>query len=216
MIIVHEIIERLKDIISKDSDNKKVFDKDVATELDITQVNFATMKNRGKIPYDKILDFCAKKKISINWLLYNQHPGSLIDTTDKYWIRYYPNIKVSAGGGSFEENQDFEQLDIPEYFIKFFGGINNIKNIEAINVTGDSMEPTLQNDSIIFIDKSKTDVQKNSIYAFLFDNNMFVKRVAKKGNQFIMSSDNDVYDDMLCDLADIKIYGKVISTLNNI
>ncbi|GEM_PF-3987587 len=31
-----------------------------------------------------------------------------------------------------------------------------------------------------------------------------------------MSSDNDVYDDMLCDLADIKIYGKVISTLNNI
>ncbi len=61
MIIVHEIIERLKDIISKDSDNKKVFDKDIATELDITQVNFATMKNRGKIPYDKILDFCAKK-----------------------------------------------------------------------------------------------------------------------------------------------------------
>ncbi len=127
----------------------------------------------------KYLTF-VQKKISINWLLYNQHPGSLIDTTDKYWIRYYPNIKVSAGGGSFEENQDFEQLDIPEYFIKFFGGINNIKNIEAINVTGDSMEPTLQNDSIIFIDKSKTNIQKNGIYAFLFDNNMFVKRVAKK------------------------------------
>jgi SOS-response transcriptional repressor LexA len=216
MIVVNEIIERLKDIISKDSNNKKVFDKDVATELDITQVNFATMKNRGKIPYDKILDFCAKKKISINWLLYNQHPGSLVDTTDKYWIRYYPNIRVSAGGGSFEDNQDFEKLDIPEYFIKFFGGIGNIKNIEAINVTGDSMEPTLQNDSIIFIDKSKTDIQKNGIYAFLFDNNMFVKRVTKKGNQFIMSSDNDVYDDMVCEIGNIEIYGKVVSTLNNI
>ncbi|MEJ5167665.1 MAG: S24 family peptidase, partial [Arcobacteraceae bacterium] len=110
----------------------------------------------------------------------------------------------------------FEQLDIPEYFIKFFGGVGNIKNIEAINVTGDSMEPTLQNDSIIFIDKSKTNIQKNGIYAFLFDGNMFVKRVAKKGNQFIMSSDNDVYDDMVCEIGNVEIYGKVVSTLNNI
>lgn len=216
MIIVHEIIERLKDIISKDSNEKRIFDKDVATELDITQVNFATMKNRGKIPYDKILDFCAKKKISINWLLYNQHPGSLVDTTDKYWIRYYPNVKVSAGGGSFADGEEFTSLDVPEYFIKFFGGVQNIKNIEAINVVGDSMEPTIHNDSIIFLDTTKTDISKSGIYAFLYDDTLYVKRVFKENNIFKMVSDNSEYEDMICDASSVKIYGKVVSSLNNI
>ncbi|MCK9161823.1 MAG: helix-turn-helix transcriptional regulator [Arcobacter butzleri] len=216
MVIVTEIIERLKDIISRDYGNKKVFDKDVAKELDITQVNFATMKNRGKIPYDKILDFCAKKKISINWLLYNQHPESLVESTDRYWIKYYPNIKVSAGGGSFEANEEFEKLDMPLYFVDFLGGIKNIKNIEAIKVVGDSMEPTLQNESIVFIDKSKTSLTKGAIYAFLYEDSMFVKRVVKKGNELIFSSDNDVYDDMICRANDIVIYGKILSSLNNL
>ncbi len=62
MLIVNEIIEKLKDILSKDGKLGKIFDKDVAKALDLSQVNFATMKNRGKIPYSNILDFCAKKK----------------------------------------------------------------------------------------------------------------------------------------------------------
>ena len=35
------------------------------------------------------------------------------------------------------------------------GGKENLKNIDAINVVGDSMEPTLNTDNIIFIDKQK-------------------------------------------------------------
>lgn len=214
MIIVHEIIEKLKDIISKDYNNKKVFDKDVANELNITQVNFATMKNRGKIPYDKILDFCAKKKISINWLLYNQHPGSLVDTTDRYWIRYYPNVKVSAGGGGFESDDGFEHLEMPEYFLQFIGGTGNLKNIEAINVVGDSMEPTLQNGSIVFIDKTKNQIQKNGIYAVLLEDSLFVKRLIQNDGKVILKSDNDVYDDIQYSSGNMKVYGKVISTIN--
>ena len=101
MLIVDEIIEKLKDILSADGKNGKVFDKDVATSLELSQANFATMKNRGKIPFSNILNFCAKKKISINWLLYDQNPGSLVDSTDKYWIKYYPSVAVSAGGGAY-------------------------------------------------------------------------------------------------------------------
>lgn len=62
MLQVFEIIEKLKDILSKDGKCGKVFDKDVASALDLSQVNFATMKNRGKIPFSNILDFCAKRK----------------------------------------------------------------------------------------------------------------------------------------------------------
>ncbi len=158
MLIVDEIIEKLKDILSADGKNGKVFDKDVANSLELSQANFATMKNRGKIPFSNILNFCAKKKISINWLLYDQNPGSLVDTTDKYWIKYYPSVAVSAGGGAYEANDNYESLHLPTYFVSMLGGKENLKNIDAINVVGDSMELTLNSDNIIFIDKTKNDV----------------------------------------------------------
>ena len=64
MFIVDDILDKLKNILKTDSKTKKVFDKELAEALDLTQANFATMKNRGKIPYTNILNFCAKRKIS--------------------------------------------------------------------------------------------------------------------------------------------------------
>ena len=213
MLIVSEIIDKLKDILSADGKNGKVFDKDVAESLELTQANFATMKNRGKIPYTNILNFCARKKISINWLLYNQNPGSLVDTTDKYWIKYFPSINVSAGGGAYESDDDFETLEIPPYFINRLGGKDNLKNIDAINVTGDSMEPTLNNDNILFIDKTKNDCNRDGIYAFTTTHGLFVKRIQKRvdGNLDIIS-DNKDYPSQVLSASEIKIMGKVISS----
>ena len=213
MLIVSEIIDKLKDILSADGQNGKVFDKDVAESLELTQANFATMKNRGKIPYTNILNFCARKKISINWLLYNQNPGSLVDTTDKYWIKYFPSINVSAGGGAYENEDDFETLEVPAYFISRLGGKDNLKNIDAINVTGDSMEPTLNNDDILFIDKTKNDCNRDGIYAFTTTHGLFVKRIQKRvdGNLDIIS-DNKDYPSQILSAGEIKILGKVISS----
>ena len=165
MLDVIDIIEKLKDVLSKDGQNNRVFDKDVADSLDITQANLATMKTRNKIPFSNILDFCALKKISINWLLYGQDPSSLIDSTDRYWIRYYPGIAMSAGGGSDVNDENFEKLNIPDYFINFLGGKNEVKYIEAINVTGESMEPTLNDNDIIFVNTKNKFYSKDGIYA---------------------------------------------------
>ncbi|QKJ23095.1 S24 family peptidase [Poseidonibacter lekithochrous] len=213
MLDVSEIIDKLKDIISSDGKNGKVFDKDVATSLELSQANFATMKNRGKIPYSNILNFCAIKKISINWLLYNQNPGSLVDSTDKYWVKYYPSVAVSAGGGAYESEDNFESLEVPQYFINMLGGQENLKNIDAINVVGDSMEPTLNNDNIIFVDKTRNDAARDGIYAFTTVHGLFVKRVQKRvdGNLDIIS-DNKDYPSQILSAADIKVVGKVISS----
>jgi len=217
MLIVSEIIEKIKDILSSDGKNGKVFDKDVATSLEITQANFATMKNRGKIPYENILNFCAKKKISINWLLYNQDPGSLVDTTDKYWIKYFPSVSVSAGGGAFENEDDFETLDVPPYFIDMLGGPENLKNIEAINVTGDSMEPTLNNDNIVFLDRSKDNTSREGVYAFTTNHGLFVKRIQKRvDGKLDIISDNKDYPVQVLVPNEINILGKVVGSFGKI
>jgi SOS-response transcriptional repressor LexA len=217
MLIVSEIIDKLKDILSSDGLDGKVFDKDVASSLDLSQANFATMKNRGKIPYSNILNFCAKKKISINWLLYNQNPGSLVDTTDKYWIKYFPEVSVSAGGGAYDSEDDFESLEVPPYFINMLGGKENLKNIEAINVVGDSMEPTLNDDNIIFLDTTKIDCNRDGIYAFTTVHGLFVKRVQKRVDGSLdIISDNKDYPSQILSGADIKVMGKVISSFGNV
>ena len=217
MLIVSEIIEKLKDILSQDGKNGKVFDKDVAGALELSQVNFATMKNRGKIPFSNILDFCARKKISINWLLYNQNPGSLVDSTDKYWIRYYPEVNVSAGGGAYENDDSYESFEVPPYFISMLGGKDNLKNIDAINVVGDSMEPTLNSDNIIFIDKTKKDVSRDGIYAFTTNYGLFVKRIQRRvDGQLDVISDNRDYPIQVLNKKDLSIVGKVVSSFGMI
>ena len=217
MILINEIIEKLKDILSSDGKYGKVFDKDVANALDITQNNFTTMKNRNKIPYDRILDFCALKKISINWLLYGQDPSSLINSTDKYWIKFYPGIAMSAGGGGDIDNDNFEKLDIPDFFVSTLGGKENIKNIEAINVTGESMEPTLNDGSIIFIDKTKQEPSKDGIYAINTPDGLLVKRIQRRADNFIdIISDNDVFQNQTISKNDLTIYGKVVGSFGSI
>lgn len=217
MLNISEIIEKLRDVLSSEKNVGKVYDKDIASALDITSVNFATMKKRNSVPFSNILDFCALKKISINWLLYGQDPSSLVDSTDRYWIKYFPTITVSAGGGSFDGEEDFEKLDLPDFFVNIIGGEENLKNVEAINVTGDSMEPTLNNGNIIFIDKTKNDTSKDGIYAFVNENGLFVKRIQKRVDGSLdIISDNKEYPIQIVDRNNINILGKVVSSIGKV
>ncbi len=217
MLIVSEIIEKLKDVLSKDGKDGKVFDKDVANALGLSQVNFATMKNRNKIPFSNVLDFCALKKISINWLLYNQNPSSLLDTTDKYWIKYYSSVNVSAGGGAYEAEDFYEKLEVPAYFANMLGGEQNLKNLEAINVVGDSMEPTLNSDNIIFLDTTKKDLSKEGVYAFTAVHGLFVKRIQRRvDGKLDIISDNKEYPIQIVQKNEIEILGKVIGSFGKV
>ncbi len=217
MLNINEIIEKLRDVLSSEKKSGKVFDKDIANALDLTSVNFATMKKRNSVPFSNILDFCALKKISINWLLYGQDPSSLVDSTDRYWIKYFPTVSVSAGGGAFEGEDDFEKLDLPDFFVNIIGGEDNLKNIEAINVTGDSMEPTLNNGNIIFIDRTKNDTAKDGIYAFVNENGLFVKRIQKRiDGSLDIISDNKEYPMQIANKNDITILGKVVSSIGKV
>ncbi len=76
---VRELSEKLKDILSLEIPNRKVLDKDVARALGINDTTFATIKHRNSIPYSKVVAFCAKRRININWLLFSQAVESLRD-----------------------------------------------------------------------------------------------------------------------------------------
>ena len=213
-----EIVEEIKTIISSEFDAKKIFDKDVADILGITQMNFATMKKRNKIPYAELLDFCATKSISINWMLYGQSPESLIEATNKfYMVRYFSDINASAGGGSDAECEEIEELEIPEQFVFILGGERELKNIEAINVSGDSMEPTFSYNDIVFINRVKTDLQRGGVFTIRTEAGLFIKRVQKRiDGKIDIISDNKVYSTQTLDPSEIEVIGRVVSRFGDV
>ncbi|WP_297483974.1 LexA family transcriptional regulator [Sulfurimonas sp.] len=213
-----DIVEEIKSIISAEIAPKKVFDKDVAAVLGISQMNFATMKKRDKIPFNELLDFCAKRSLSINWLLYGQSPESLVDATNKFYIvKYFNDINASAGGGSDVEFEEVEELEIPEQFVFMLGGEKELKNIEAINVSGDSMEPTFSYNDIVFINRSKTDVNRGGIFTIRTEGGLFIKRVHKRiDGKLDVISDNSVYDKQILAPNELEIVGRVVSRFGDV
>lgn len=212
-----EIMDKIKDIISTEIGQKKVFDKDVADILGINHLTFATMKTRQKIPYEQILNFCAKRKISINWLLYDQIVDSLHEQTDRFIkIKYLKNIYASAGGGAENYCEEESYISIDEQTLKCMN-IYDTKNIEAINVFGDSMEPTLYDGNVVFIDKNRGNIQKGGIFVVSTPAGLFIKRLQAKTNGTMdLISDNDNYGVENVRLEDVKILGQVVGAVSEI
>jgi len=212
------IVEEIKNIISSSYHSKKVFDKDVADILGITQMNFATMKKRNKIPFSELLDFCASKSISINWILYGQSPESLVDATNKfYMVKYFSDVNASAGGGAEIECEEVQEIEIPHEFVMMLGGEKELKHIEAINVSGDSMEPTFSYNDIVFINRAKTDLQRGGIFTIRTEAGLFIKRVQQRiDGKIDIISDNKIYSTQTLHPNEMEVIGRVVSRFGEV
>ncbi len=213
-----DIVEEIKSIVSQEFAPKKVFDKDIAAILGISPMNFATMKKRNKVPFTELLDFCAQRSISINWLLYGQSPESLIDATNKYYmVKYFSDVHVSAGGGSENDTQTAELMELPKHFVAMLGGQQALRHIEALHVTGDSMEPTLSYDDLVFIDRTKTDINRSGIFIIRTEAGLFIKRLQKRIDGTIdVISDNSVYPVQTLQPYELEILGRVVGRFGDV
>jgi len=214
---LNEIVDKLKDVLSESSIGKKVFDKHVAEALGIPQGTFASMKKRNSIPYEEILEFCALKKISVNWLFFDQAVDMLKEETEKFFqVRYFSDIRASAGGGAEVFDENFETISIDEKIMHNMVGMGNTE-LEAIHVDGESMEPTLQDGSIVFVDRTQTDINKNGIFIASTTGGLFIKRIQKRPDGMIdLISDNSMYPPQAVPADEITIVGKVVGNIESL
>ena len=217
MIQFREAIDKLKDIISTKKIGGKVFDKDVATELGIPQPTFATMKKRGAIPYKEIMEFCARKKISINWLFFDQSAEMLLEETSKFFnVRYFADIRASAGGGAEVFDENYETITLDATIMQNMVGLGNTE-LEAIHVDGESMEPTLQDGSIVFLDRSQTDIAKDGIFIAATTAGLFIKRIRQRADGMVeLISDNHAYSPEVLAPDEVSIVGKVVGNIESL
>ena len=211
------VIDKLKDVISERTLSKKIFDKDVANELGIPQATFATMKKRNSIPYKEVLEFCAVKKISVNWLFFDQAVDMLIEETNKFFqVRYFADIRASAGGGAEVFDENYETITLDEKIMHNMVGLGNTA-LEAIHVDGESMEPTLQDGSIVFVDRSQTNINKNGIFIAATTGGLFIKRIRQRADGMVeLISDNKAYSPEVLAPDEVSIVGKVVGNIESL
>lgn len=210
---IKEIIEKLKDVLSKELGNISIKDKDIAIALDINYDIFRKNKQHNKIPYFPIMQFLAKRNLSINYFFFNQLPESLIEPTSQYIIlKYHSNITSSAGTGILNYQLEKEPLIIDTQILDYIN--SSYKYTELIKAKGDSMLPIIQEDSLIFIDTSIKELNGKNIYVVNINGELFIKQIVLKDNSYYLKSLNQNYKDIKVKV--FNVIGKVKGVLNRV
>lgn len=217
---INKILDKLKDVISKEIGEKTVLEKDVAKFLGMTPNALAQFKHRNTVPYEQIMYFCAKRKLSINWILFEQIPDSLVDySLDYLKVKYFKNINSGAGGGALNIYEEYEELFISKSFLDccYKNNTHKTNELGALHVTGDSMEPTLQTGDIVLFEMKVEKIKENSIYIVRVDEGLYIKRIRQaKDSAITLVSDNTVYADISMKKNkqdDVEILGRVLGRI---
>ena len=210
-----KVIELLKDILSKEIGNKKIFDQDVALSLRLDPSNFRKQKSRNVIPYPEIMSFLAKRNISINWFFFNQLPESLIEETSNYIIlKYQRTVIASAGGGAINYEIDSVPLTVDKQFLDYIN--SSYKYTEVLQVSGESMEPDIKDGSLLFVDKSKVSLNSTSVYLISTNSGLYIKSIKVDKDKVILISNNKIFNDIHLHLDEVSVIGRVCGSLTKI
>ncbi|MCX6076023.1 MAG: hypothetical protein NTW78_03960 [Campylobacterales bacterium] len=126
-------------------------------------------------------------------------------------IPYYKDIHASAGYGCTNGNCK------PSYISLSPDMMPNKSSdaMDAIRVTGNSMSPTIEDEDVIFIDKSDITPKDGKIFVVYLCDEVYVKRlfIEPKTKEIFLHSDNPLFPKMETDCEDFKIIGRVIANM---
>ncbi len=170
--------------------------KELAVELNITENKIKDIES-GKVKSFKA-EYAEhlEEKFHINgwWILTGK--GSLLKKENKinskegYQIDVL-NVKASAGAGI--ENHIVEVIDTVILDKTLFKTAPDVSRIKLIQVSGDSMQPTLNDGDFVIIDETKTH-GIDGIYAIQLHGQILIKRLKFKLDGTIeIISDNKEY-----------------------
>ena len=120
--------------------------------------------------------------------------------------------KASAGNG-------YINLDQEIYYFPIKKGDFSDRSF-LVEISGNSMEPTLEDGDYALVDPDNIDYVKNKIYVVTYNDESFIKRMVVDGKSKIvmLKSDNPEYEDILI-TKDMQVYlkieGRVIQVISN-
>jgi len=123
-------------------------------------------------------------------------------------------LRLSAGITGFQtepERRDGGTLGLRRSWIERHQ--LNAEHLIAILVKGESMEPSLYEDDIVIVNTLDTKPVDGAVYAFNYEGEAVVKRLARDAGQWWLTSDNPDqrrYHRKLCKGAECLVIGRVV------
>ncbi len=99
---------------------------------------------------------------------------------------------------------------MPKMFLKDM----NYKHIHALRVLGDSMEPNIKSNSIVFVDTNDLSEVNNAVYVINYAGEIYIKRLEFLDNLVLLKSDNIIYNTINADKNEIEVIGKVRNSVS--
>lgn len=189
----------------------------ISSKQTVSNVELGKQKKYTDEEINKIID---KFGISKTWLILGEGEmfgssedasNSIIDAPHQIISVPIMSIKASAGSG----REQHEIVTNGELLIDrmLFKVLPNLKNIQAIEVEGDSMYPTLKDGDYVVIEKN-SNFSGDGIYVLQYDGVLLVKRLQADIDGIEILSDNQSYGKRKYDPNDdqrlFNIAGKVI------
>jgi phage repressor protein C with HTH and peptisase S24 domain len=122
-------------------------------------------------------------------------------------------FRLSAGITGFHVELDEQESgiwDVPTRWIEQKGF--NPKDLIAINVKGESMEPHLYGGDLVVINTADTRLVSGEVYAVNYEGEAVIKRMVREGGMWYLVSDNPApkYGRRICQGRDCIMIGKIV------
>lgn len=200
-------------------DEKSLSQASFARKIDVSpQALSAWFSGRNRPGIEEVERMCSVLQVSPSWLI----TGRLDDPAHQSlvtgdWVSIpLMDVKASCGDGHDPSNAAIiKMIQVNRLWITRHCGSANPRALNIIGIIGDSMSPTLEDGDFVIVDTSVNSVVSDSLFAFMLDDDLFVKRLQRVGRKLQVISDNHLYQSYSLLPTDLensfKVVGRVVT-----
>lgn len=197
----------------------------LARELGVSRGAISDAKAKNKVPSDWMLKLFRAYSLNPFWLETGRGAMFLredevredlqvTDAVQQDGYEYIPLVEARlAGGGGSSETSD-KVVGYYAFRRSWLRGRGALESMRLMRVTGESMEPTLQDEDVVLVDLAQHDILVGKIYAVRMDDEIVVKRLERKPGKLVLVSDNRKYyeplDVPVGDQTNVEVLGRVL------
>jgi phage repressor protein C with HTH and peptisase S24 domain len=215
-------------INSRFANEIKSLDSSITDIADVTGISRRTiydlMKEGGSIKAEYLVDLRENFHIDTEYIItgvrrtahsqVNQDLEEYHLSIDDEFTRipYYTGIKAGAGYGIIYEEYKKHYIAFRHYFFKKTLA-SSAANLLALEISGNSMEPLMQDGDDVLIDRSKRKIKEGPAYLIRVDDEVFVKYLTKlPGGRIKVWSENSHFEpfEVERDNPDFEVIGQVV------
>lgn len=125
-------------------------------------------------------------------------------------------IDVTACCGNGVDNLEEKSIGEISLPLEEFKSITNTapENIKLIKASGDSMDPTIKDGDMVWIDTANCFINSDGVYLLRMPTGLAIKRIQSGLSNITVKSDNPKYSDITAEIGEIRVIGKVIYIWN--